>query len=217
MELHEVNEAIGNRFDELQELEKQRIADRVKTNPKGFYSFVNCNIKLKFSVGPLKEGKHFYSRPKKMTEILNNQYAGAFSRPLDDYNHITFTRVACPELSNINFTYKDIIEVVKALRVSSAPGPDGLTAFLLKEYINILVVPLHYIWRTSLDTGLMPEGTVESIITPIFKGGNQSSPKDYRPVALTNDSTKIFERVLRKAMIPHIEGNNLLSDAQHGF
>ena len=107
-----------------------------------------------------------------MTEILNNQYVGTFSKPLEDYNDISFTHAACPELFDINFTYEDIIEAVKTLRVSSAPGLDGLSAFLLREYINVLVVPLHYIWRTSLDTGLMPEGTIESIITPIFKGGN---------------------------------------------
>ena len=172
MELHEVNEAIRNRFDELQEIEEQRIADKVKTNPKGFYSYANCNIKLKSSVGPLKEGKHFYSGPKKMAEILNNQYVGTFSKPLDNYNHITFTRAACPELFDISFTYEDIIEAVKALCVSSASCPDGLSAFLLKEYINVLVVPLHYIWRASLDTGLMPEGTIESVITPIFKEEN---------------------------------------------
>ena len=59
IELHEVNEAIGNRFDELQEIGEQRIADGVKTNSKGFYSYANHNIKLKPSVGPLKEGKHF--------------------------------------------------------------------------------------------------------------------------------------------------------------
>ena len=77
-----------------------------------------------------------------------------------------------PELFNITFTYKDIIETVKDLCVSSAPSPDGLSSFLLKEYINVLVVPLYFIWRTSLDMGLMPEGTIESIITLIFKGGN---------------------------------------------
>ena len=126
---------------------------------------------------------------------------------MDDYNHITFIRAACPELSDINFTYKNITEAVKTLRVNSARGPDGLSAFLLKEYINVLVGPLHYIWRTYLVPGLMSEGTIESIITPIFKGENRSAPKDYRPVFLTNHCTKIFERVLRKAMIAHIEGN----------
>ena len=72
-------------------------------------------------------------------------------------------------------------------------------------------------WRASLDTGLMPEGRSKSIITPIFKGGNKSEAKDYRPVSLTNHTTKIFERVLRKALIKHMESNNVLNNTQHGF
>ena len=68
-----------------------------------------------------------------MAEILNNQYVGTFSKPLEDYHNISFTHAACPELFDINFIYEDIIEAVKALRVSSAPGLDGLSAFLLKE------------------------------------------------------------------------------------
>ena len=39
-ELHEVNEAIGNKYDELQEIEEQRISDEVKTKAKDFYSYV---------------------------------------------------------------------------------------------------------------------------------------------------------------------------------
>ena len=56
-----------------------------------------------------------------------------------------------------------------------------------------------------------------AIITPIFKGGIKSLPSDYRPVALTNHVTKLFERVLRKAIILHIETNDLMKHTQHGF
>ena len=39
-ELHEVNEAIGNKYDELQEIEEQRISDKVKIKAEDFYSYV---------------------------------------------------------------------------------------------------------------------------------------------------------------------------------
>ena len=39
-ELHEVNEAIGNKYDELQEIEEQRISDEVKIKAEDFYSYV---------------------------------------------------------------------------------------------------------------------------------------------------------------------------------
>ena len=36
-------------------------------------------------------------------------------------------------------------------------------------------------------------------------------------MSLTNHTTKIFERVLRKALVEHLKSNNLLNEAQHGF
>ena len=46
--------------------------------------------------------------------------------------------------------------------------------------------------KTSLDTGQMPEGAIESHITPIFIEGQGTEVyhKDYKPVALTNHVTK---------------------------
>ena len=61
-------------------------------------------------------------------------------------------------------------------------------------------VPLYYMWRTPLDTGKSLDGVNQSMITPIFKVGARSTPKDYRTVALTNHTTRIFEGVLRKTI-----------------
>ena len=63
----------------------------------------------------------------------------------------------------------------------------------------------------------MPNSPILSIITPIYKGDGKSEAKNYRPVALTNHLTKIFEKVVRKAMIKHLEENALLNITQHGF
>ena len=89
----------------------------------------------------------------------------------------------------------------------SAPGPDGIPAFLYKDHIDQLVRPMMRLWRISLDTGKLPEGKALALITPILKSLDKSLPVNYRPVALTNHLTKVFERVLRKAMIKHLEKN----------
>ena len=63
----------------------------------------------------------------------------------------------------------------------------------------------------------MPERNALAIITPILKAIDKSKPPNYRPVALTNHLTKIFERVLRKHIIKHMEENDLMNKTQHGF
>lgn len=49
------------------------------------------------------------------------------------------------------------------------------------------------------------------------KKGNRTEPVNYRPVSLTSHVIKIFERVVRKVMVRHLEGNNVISCNQHGF
>ena len=190
---------------------------QIKLNLKAFYDYIRRFRQVKSNVGPLKKGKHYYSGPKAMAEILSAQYESAFSYILDHYDHDHIRESSCPPLTDITFSVEDIMDVIKDMQEDAAPGPDGIPAFLFKTYAAELAPPLHYIWRISLDKGKMPEGVSVGIITPIFKGGNRSAPKDYRPVSLTNHTTKIFERVLRKALVDHLESNNLLHEAQHGF
>ena len=46
--------------------------------------------------------------------------------------------------------------------------------------------------------------------------GTTAVAKNYRPVALTSHLIKIFERVLRKSLVTHIERLGLIPDGQHG-
>ena len=157
------------------------------------------------------------SGPKKMAEILSTQYQSVFSTPRTDLSNINMREYLFDHLMDIDITDNQIREAVKSMSSSSSPGPDGIPALFYKEFIEELIYPIQKIWRTSLDTGKLPEGIALAIITPIYKGGIRSTPANYRPVSLTNHLTKIFERVLRKALVAHLETNDLMNPTQHGF
>ena len=67
-----------------------------------------------------------------------------------------------------------------------------------------------------MDTGEIPAELLLVLISPIHKGGSKSVPKNYRPVALTSHLIKIFERVMRRALVKHVEENDILPTGQHG-
>ena len=106
---------------------------------------------------------------------------------------------------------------MKEIKAGSAPGPDEIPAIVFRKYASALVKPAKLIWRLCLDDGVMPEETLLSIITPIYKGEGKGESANYRPVALTNHLTKVFERVVRRQIITHLEENLLLNITQHGF
>ena len=68
-----------------------------------------------------------------------------------------------------------------------------------------------------MDHGLIPPDLLLVLVSPVHKGGSRGSAKNFRPVALTSHLTKVFERVIRKVLVKHLEKNGHLPDSQHGF
>ena len=151
-------------------------AKSFKKNPKAFFAYANRSMKLKSSVGPLRVGKQYHNG-EKMAKILSLQYEGAFSKPLEDYSHNSFGKFTCEELEDIVFNEADIEAAIDDMKWDSAPGPDRISSYVLKEYKAAMKVPLYYMWRTSLETGKSPDRVNQSVITPIFKRGNRSTPR----------------------------------------
>ena len=68
-----------------------------------------------------------------------------------------------------------------------------------------------------MDVGHIPSDLLLLLICPVHKGGLRSIPKNFRPVALTSHLIKVFERVVRKGLVKHLDENDLMTDGQHGF
>ena len=68
-----------------------------------------------------------------------------------------------------------------------------------------------------MDQGVIPPDLLLVLVSPVHKGGSRGNPANYRPVALTSHIIKMFERVIRRRLVKHLEENNLLPEGQHGF
>ncbi|KAL5264266.1 hypothetical protein ACHWQZ_G005385 [Mnemiopsis leidyi] len=115
------------------------------------------------------------------------------------------------------FTHEDIEDAISDIKLDSAPGPDGVPAILLKRCGASLCVPIYMLWSESMSTGVVPHFYKTGYVTPLFKKGSRCEAGNYRPITLTSHVVKVFERVVRKTMMLHLETNDLLSDKQHGF
>ena len=86
-----------------------------------------------------------------------------------------------------------------------------------KELANELYQPLSVFFQNSLDSGTVPEQWKQAIVTPIFKKGDKHNPANYRPISLTAVCRKLLEYIVSKALLSHLEANEILIDSQHGF
>ena len=69
----------------------------------------------------------------------------------------------------------------------------------------------------SLQTSSVPYDWKLATISPIFKKGKRDEPSNYRTISLMSVVSKLMEKIIRQAIVNHLESNGLLSDNQYGF
>ena len=79
-----------------------------------------------------------------------------------------------------------------------------------------LVKPLSYIFKLSLQSGIFPSQWRKCDVVPVYKKGDKSIAKNYRPVSLLPVS-KLFEKCIYDVLYNYFASNNLFSPCQSGF
>ena len=121
-------------------------------------------------------------------------------------------------LESIVFTPNDVLREINGLDASKACGPDMITPRFLKMVAIYVAEPLSKIFNKSIACGKYPRMWKMACVKPVFKGkGSPSEVKNYRPISLLPCLSKIFERLVFKAMYEHLSAHKLLTDNQSGY
>ena len=125
--------------------------------------------------------------------------------------------VSSPPMPAIKISNKDVTKVLNELKIHKASGPDGIPSIVLKNCASALAPVLGKLYRLCLSTCSFPSCWKFAIIQPVPKKGDHSNPSNYRPIALTSVISKIFESLINKKIVKHLDTFNLISDRQYGF
>ena len=77
-----------------------------------------------------------------------------------------------PNILNIHFTYKDVIDAIDDLSTNADPGPDFFPAILLKKAKLTCCHPLESIFKSSVENGEVPDILKCAYVTPLFRSGS---------------------------------------------
>ena len=119
-------------------------------------------------------------------------------------------------MSDIIFDSESISKQIKKLKNGKSAGPDGVMNECYKHGGKIISDALEDIYSQMWRESYSPQQTREAWIAPCWKGDNKMLPVNYRPIALTNGLSKIFEGIIREAIINHLENFGLSDVNQHG-
>ena len=198
---------------------EKQIASDMNKNPRKFYAYLNCKNKNP-TIGPLSDGRgNNCHDPKGMANIFNTTFASVFE-PGGEEN-VEPEQVFCPykhdELSNITITPAVVLKKLQNLKAHSAPGADGIHPKLLKVCSRELSVPLTIIFQKSMNEGTLPNAWKCTNITPLYKKGSREAAENYRPINCLSVPAKLMEQIIKDQILLHLEQNQLITDAQHGF
>ena len=222
--LDEIETLIKKSHSDEQVYNENVAVEKIQLKGKYFFSYANKTRKGRDKIGPLidKTSKTI-TEAEDMANLLQSQYCSVFSNP-DPSKHIKNVDSFFDELPendiklcDIQFTESDIAQAIKDLKPNAAAGPDGIPPILLQKCCKEICLPLHIIFKNSLNTGEVPGFLKDAIVVPIHKGGLRSDPKNYRPISLLSLLLKVFEKVICKQIVIHLEENDLMNSNQHGF
>lgn len=196
-----------------------QVATDAKDNPKHFWGYVRSKTSVKERVPNMRKTDGSLTQSdEESAQTMNEAFNDVFIEEEEEPPTLDQNRnYRGQEIGGIHISVERVKKKLEALNSDKSPGPDGISPYVLKKCAGLLSVPLTDIFRQSLSTGEVPEDWRRANITPIHKKGNKSAALNYRPVSLTSVVSKVMEGFIREELIAHVNSNEILCNAQHGF
>ena len=119
-------------------------------------------------------------------------------------------------LTLYNTSNEEILKHLMKLKNNSSPGPIQVPNLFLKMIAKPLSAVLVDIINRSMTYGYVPRIFKIGKQTPVFKSG-EVSVKNYRPITVCSNISKILEKVVRDRVIEYLKRIKLLNNSQFGF
>ena len=192
--------------------------DCPRKNEKVKKVLVICQVAQKdaFGVTSLRENGILKTHTLDKANICNKQFKSAVTRESDSEIPCKGTSPFTP-MGEITVGPKGVLLLLNGLNIYKAPGPDGLSARVLKECSSEIAPILTLIYNESLAQGTVPDDWRQANVAPVFKKGEKYNAANYRPVSLTSICCKTLEHIIVSNTNKHLAFESILADCQHGF
>lgn len=159
-----------------------------------------------------------YNDPVKIVNNLNNYFINSCPNVDNDQSNKTY-----PINRIVHSIYltpvepKETLRVIGNLKNKQSVGDDEIPVSVLKEVSNIIAEPLTFILNLCLSTGRFPEQLKNALIKTVYKKGERDDEKNYRPISLLPNISKIFETIISCRFVSFLERHSVISDRQNAF
>ena len=147
--------------------------------------------------------------------LFNNFFHSVFTS--SSFSLPSFDDTTTPQstISNISISESDVYEALTCLNITKSMGIDGIGPKIWSHCALALYKPIHHLFILSLSNLYIPKDWRLHLVIPIYKSGDKSSVKNYRPISLLCTISKVLEKIIYNKIISFVSKS--LSPYQFGF
>ena len=99
-----------------------------------------------------------------------------------------------------------------SLKINKSYGYDDISFNIFRNCFGPLLKDLMHIFNLSLERGIFPDDLKISLVTPIFKAGDESEMGNYKPISVLPCFSKALERIMYNRLFKY-----LTTDERHSI
>jgi len=201
-------------FDELlnyQRRTKTRL-HKLKASSKKWWSLADSLLMRPVkssSIPPLKrtDGSWAKSSEEKAEHLMQSFDSRSQLPDLEDniFNAAPKPEAELKMCGFLPIRHRCVKKILNTLNETSATGPDGIPARILKHCSSSLALPIALLTRFILHSGEWPNTWRMHWLFPLYKRKTKSDPKNYRGIHLTCQLSKVIERTLGNLFQPFLQ------------
>ena len=150
-------------------------------------------------------------------QLFNTFFHSVFTDSSFSLPNLTTLPIPSSCICTLTFSDAEVFHALSLLDPTKASGCDGIGPKLIKHCAAALYIPLHHLFSLSLYKQSIPNEWKCHSIIPIFKSGNKSQVKNYRPISLLCIVSKLLEHLIYSKVSKFLTDNNTLCRHQIGF
>lgn len=191
------------------------VDENLKSHPQQFWKYVSQYRKKNSDATHLNIDGVLLHNPLDIAESFSEHFRSVYNSSSPCPGTFTTVNYCADILPIASISASEVQNAIKRLRPTKSVGLDGIPSFIIKGCAEILIPVLQFIFNLSLSQNVFPKSWKQAVIVPVFKKGQASSVQNYRPIAILNTFSKIFESIIHDHIYHFLKSK--LSRSQHGF
>lgn len=196
-----------------------RLQDRFTTDPRSFWRFCNSRRKQNGIPPILSLNDKTASTPYEKCCLFAEHFSSVFvepgSRGVPLADGLSFTPRDVLSLNHVSLDITSVRQSLSKLKLSFAPGPDGIPSSILKKCPSLFAPLLLRIFNRSVREGSFPTIWKSAWLIPTHKKNDRSVCTNYRGISKLCSPSIVLESIIHSSILPAIVSH--ISPFQHGF